>query len=295
MVQRFATNLESDTRVDLAWHFKNLNINVETTSQMRALLNTSLQNHLALLREKVFNSDHYLPQFNLLLDEIIKFSEDLQNGESVVSLERTLLYGKNIFAPFFQKANFTSLDCSPESAEERGDYNRSLINDARFIDIDCESIRCVPESLQVQSNTADLLMIPNLVHHVANQNGMFNEAFRVTKPGGRLFIFEPILRELHQEPDDFIRYTPHGMIQSLETVGFKILDKKTTGGPFTAIAYCWNQALQYLPDEERVGWSDWFELHFEDLKSLESKYNQNLVRKFTSFPTAFTITCKKPF
>lgn len=258
-------------------------------------MNNSLQNHLALLREKVFNSDHYLPQFNLLLDEIAKFSEMLQNGESVVSLERTLLYGKNIFAPFFQKANFTSLDCSPKNAEERGSYNRSLLNDERFIDIECKSIRCSPESLQVQSNTADLLMIPNLVHHVANQSELFTEAFRVTKPGGRLFVFEPILRELHQEPDDFLRYTPYGMIQSLETVGFKFLEKKTTGGPFTAIAYCWNQALQYLPDEERVGWSDWFKQHFEDLKSLETKYTKNLVREFTSFPTAFAITCTKPF
>ena len=176
----------------------------------------------------------------------------------------------------------------------RKDYNRSLINDARFIDIECQSIRCPPDNLEVQSNTADLLMIINLVHQVAYQSGFFTEAFRVTKPGGRLFVFEPILRELHQEPDDFLRYTPYGMIQCLETVGFKILDNKTTGGPFTAIAYCWNQALQYLPEEERVRWSDWFQQHFEDLKSLESRYTQNLIRKFTSFPTAFSITCMKP-
>ena len=38
-------------------------------------MDTSLHNHLALLRE-VFDSDHHLPQFNLLLEEISKFSED---------------------------------------------------------------------------------------------------------------------------------------------------------------------------------------------------------------------------
>lgn len=258
-------------------------------------MDTDLQNHLALLKEVVFDSDHYLPQFNLLLDEISKFSEDLQNGEHVISLERTLLYGKNIFAPFFKKVNFTSLDCSPKSADERGDYNRDLVSDSRFIETECKSIRCAPDSLKVQSNTADLLMIPNLIHHVANQKGMFAEAFRVTKPGGRLFVFEPILRELHQEPDDFLRYTPYGMIQMVEQVGFKVLDKKTTGGPFTAIAYCWNQALQYIPDRERVGWSEWFEQHFKDLELLESKYTHNLIRNYTSFPTAFAITCEKPF
>ena len=123
---------------------------------------------------------------------------------------------------------------------------------------------------------------------------MFNEAFRVTKPGGHLFVFEPILRELHQEPDDFLRYTPYGMIQSLEAVGFKIIETKTTGGPFTAIAYCWNQALQYIPEHERDTWSEWFSGHFKDLEVLESKYTKNLVRNYTSFPTAFAITCIKP-
>ena len=121
-------------------------------------MDTDLQNHLALLKEVVFDSDHYLPQFNLLLDEISKFSEDLQNGEHVISLERTLLYGKNIFAPFFRKVNFTSLDCSPKSADERGDYNRDLVSDSRFIETECKSIRCAPDSLKVQSNTADLLI-----------------------------------------------------------------------------------------------------------------------------------------
>ena len=85
------------------------------------------------------------------------------------------------------------------------------------------------------------------------------------------------------------------MIQMVEQVGFKVLDKKTTGGPFTAIAYCWNQALQYIPDRERVGWSEWFEQHFKDLELLESKYTHNLIRNYTSFPTAFAITCEKPF
>ena len=247
-----------------------------------------------MLKEKVFTSDQYLPQFNLLLDEVALFSENFTNGETVVLLERTLLYGNNIFAPFFQQANFVSLDCSPKSAESRGSYNQSLVSDPRFISTGCTSIRCTSDDLKVESNLADLLLIPNLVHHVANQSGMFNEAFRITKPGGHLFVFEPILRELHQEPDDFLRYTPYGMTQSLEAVGFKIIETKTTGGPFTAIAYCWNQALQYIPEHERVTWSEWFKVHFKDLQVLESKYTKNLVRNYTSFPTAFAIRCMKP-
>ncbi len=257
-------------------------------------MKTSLQNHLSVLKEKVFTSDQYLPQFNLLLDEIASFSENLTNGETVVSLERTILYGKSLFAPFFQQANFISLDCSPKSAESRGSYNQSLVSDPRFIETECEPIRCIADALEAENNLADLLIIPNLIHHVENQSGMFNEAFRIIKKGGRLYLFEPTLRELHQEPDDFLRYTPYGMILALESVGFKVVDMHTTGGPFTAIAYCWTQALQYIPEHERDTWSNWFRGHFKDLETLESKYTKNLVRDYTSFPTAFAITCMKP-
>jgi hypothetical protein len=78
------------------------------------------------------------------------------------------------------------------------------------------------------------------------------------KPGGRLFIFEPILRELHQIPDDYLRYTPYGITQVLSRFGLVAEKFETEGGPFQAISYCWVQALEYFPAEMRGKMEEWY-------------------------------------
>jgi SAM-dependent methyltransferase len=243
-----------------------------------------LQGHINLLRERVFEATRYQPQFDLLLSDLLDLSASAKPDEVVVSIERMLLYGKNIISP---------LDSSPASAEARGAYNARLVEDVRFIEAKCESRRCNPNILAFEDRQADLVLIPNLVHHVEDQQGMWSEVRRILKPSGQLYVFEPVLREVHQDPDDFLRYTPSGLSKLLEKLGFKIELVRTTGGPFTAIAYCWNQALQYIKEDERSRWSDWFASHYEELVDLETRFPKNLVRNFTSFPTAFSLLASK--
>ena len=80
---------------------------------------------------------------------------------------------------------------------------------------------------------------------------MFAEIARLLKKGGTGYIFEALLRELHQVPDDYLRYTPWGFETILARHGLKMTEWKPAGGAFEAIAYCWVQALQYMPPEER--------------------------------------------
>ena len=252
-----------------------------------------LKGHVDLLRERVFESAHYLPQFDLLLSDLLDLSEGAKSDEVVVSLERMLLYGKNVIAPLFSHVRYVSLDSSPASADARGAYNARLVDDVRFVEVKCESRRCKPNNLEFDDSRADLVLVPNLVHHVEDQQGMWSEVRRVLKPSGRLYVFEPTLREVHQDPDDYLRYTPNGLSKLLEKSGFRIDLVRTTGGPFTAIAYCWNQALQYISEEERPHWSKWFESHYRELIDLEERFPKNLVRNFTSFPTAFSLLATK--
>jgi SAM-dependent methyltransferase len=252
-----------------------------------------LQGHINLLRERVFEATRYQPQFDLLLSDLLDLSASAKPDEVVVSIERMLLYGKNIISPLFSHLRYVSLDSSPASAEARGAYNARLVEDVRFIEAKCESRRCNPNILAFEDRQADLVLIPNLVHHVEDQQGMWSEVRRILKPSGQLYVFEPVLREVHQDPDDFLRYTPSGLSKLLEKLGFKIELVRTTGGPFTAIAYCWNQALQYIKEDERSRWSDWFASHYEELVDLETRFPKNLVRNFTSFPTAFSLLASK--
>lgn len=256
-------------------------------------LPVELRNHVGLLRDKVFESSGHLPQFDLLIQDFLKLRVAFQAGSTIVSLERMKLYGKNLFAPLFAAAKFISCDVSPPSAESRGAYNSRLVDDSHFLDSKHESLRCPPDNLSIANEAADLVVIPNVVHHVRNQSGMWAEVARVLKPRGLLYVFEPTLREVHQYPDDYLRYTPNGLAEVLADNGFVTDTIRTTGGPFSAIAYCWKQGLQYVKSAEREQWTMWFASHFEELMKLESTNNKNLVREFTSFPTAFSLQARK--
>lgn len=267
-------------------------IDAELESHMLALP-AVLRDHVMMLRERVFESAGHLPQFDLLINDLLDLRNMFCSGNTIVSLERMKLYGKNLFAPLFATANFISCDVSPSSAESRGTYNSRLVDDDRFVTSRYESLTCPPENLDLENSTADLIIIPNVVHHVRNQWEMWTEVARVAKPGSLLYVFEPTLREVHQYPDDYVRYTPNGLAEVLRDHGFTIDTIRTTGGPFSAIAYCWKQALQYVTPSEREYWTDWFTEHFKVLMRLETLNNVNLDREFTSFPTAFSVLARR--
>jgi ubiquinone/menaquinone biosynthesis C-methylase UbiE len=132
------------------------------------------------------------------------------------------------------------------------------------------------------------------VHHVAEQERLFDEMARITRPGGRLYVFEPLLRELHQIPEDYLRYTPYGLQRMMEARGLTTESIELEGGPFSAAAYCWDQALQYFPESKREEMQRWFDTEmFPKLIKWDEEYPTNLVRKHTSFPVSFAVIARK--
>jgi len=261
---------------------------------MAKFTNIQLDNYAEMLAEKVFQVDTKWPHFRQLLIDIRKLSNQVEENTKVVSLERGLLYGGvSLIAPFFQKCDFFSIDCSPTSAEDRGAYNEEMVSDKRFLNVpsnDCQSI----DSTELSSNSADLVIVPNLVHHVKDQDMLFEELARITKPEGSVYIFEAILRELHQIPDDYLRYTPYGIDVQFNKVGMTVVDFSLEGGPFSAIAYCWVQALQYFPSDKRREMTEWFNKeHFHQLIKWDEEYKINQIREHTKFPVSFSVIAKK--
>ena len=262
---------------------------------MVSISQQQLDNHTDAIAQNVFQIHTKWPHFRLLLNDIASIAEGMSDEQHVVSFERGLLYGGiSLIAPYFHRQNFLALDCSPDSADNRGAYNASMVGDEAIIKIQ-SSRRVSIEDTGLESNSADLVLVPNLVHHVSDQTALFEELYRVVKPGGRVYIFESILRELHQIPDDYLRYTPFGMKNILESVGFEANEPKLDGGPFSAVAYCWVQALQYLPEDKRESIQKWFdEEEFPRLMQWDEQYTENRVRKHTSFPVGYSIVSNKP-
>ena len=250
----------------------------------------ALDAHAAALAERVFQVDTKWPHYRQLLGEVRCLADETPAGAVVVSLERTLLYGGcSLVAPFFQHAEFVSIDCSPGSADERGAYNGGMTGDPRFLRV-AATRRAAPEATGLADACADLVLVPNLVHHVADQTGLFAEVARLLRPGGRAWVFEPLLRELHQMPDDYLRYTPFGLARVLRGAGLEPGEPTLEGGPFSAIAYCWVQALEYFPPEKRAEMQRWFTAeHFPQLMRWDEAHRDNLVRDHTCFPVSFSL------
>ena len=78
-------------------------------------------------------------------------------------------------------------------------------------------------------------------------------------------------------------------------VGLEPEESETEGGPFSVIAYCWTQALQFFPEDEREKHRAWFEQeHFPQLMEWDRRFTENHVRPHTRFPMSFSVTARKP-
>ncbi len=250
--------------------------------------NITLEKHEKYLREKVFYTNSKWPHFNLIFKDLKKFAKNSKKNSVIVSLERNSLYGGiSLFAPFFFKQSFISVDCVSPKLKKRGAYNK--IKAKSEVIIKQKNYQFNYKEIKLPNNFADLIIIPNLMHHIDDIEILFKQIKKILKKNGKVYIFEPLVRELHQMPEDYFRITPFGFKKLLKKYGFSNFKINFDGGPFTAIGYCWDQAIQFLPKNLRNRKETWLKRQFSQFISMDKKYTKNFVRKNTIFPMSFSI------
>lgn len=75
--------------------------------------------------------------------------------------------------------------------------------------------------LPVEAGTVDFVLCTEVMEHLQDPAPALKELRRVLAPGGELLITVPFVMELHEEPHDFFRYTPHALVLMLEGAGFQ--------------------------------------------------------------------------
>ena len=149
---------------------------------------------------------------------------------------------------------------------------------------------CDYRNIKLNKNSADLIIIPNLMHHIFDHENLLSQCKRILKKNGKLYIFEPTLREIHQAPDDYFRFTPFSLREILKKVGFSKSTHNLCGGPFTAAAYCLDQALQYIPKNKKKEFKKkFFNKSINQFLNYEKNFSRNLERKNTIFPMSFSV------
>ena len=105
------------------------------------------------------------------------------------------------------------------------DWPSSVHDGARSADVVAD-LRDLP----LDDASFDFVLCTEVLEHVSDPLRALQEIRRVLRPGGSVLITVPFVIELHEEPHDFFRYTPHALRHLLVEAGFdQIVVEPLTG------------------------------------------------------------------
>jgi SAM-dependent methyltransferase len=84
--------------------------------------------------------------------------------------------------------------------------------------------------LPLRDSTFDTVLLFDVLEHVPNPQNLTAEAARILRPGGILLIGVPFLYPIHEEPNDFNRYTGYQLRRLAAISGLTILEMEEVGG-----------------------------------------------------------------
>ena len=89
----------------------------------------------------------------------------------------------------------------------------------------------------ISDSDYDCVLCLEVLEHVRNPFQAVAEVHRILKMGGTLILSVPHLSRLHEEPNDFFRYTKYGLQSLLDDAGFEVLQITPRGGIFSFLGH----------------------------------------------------------
>ena len=83
-----------------------------------------------------------------------------------------------------------------------------------------DKIADLNKPLPIPDTVADTVVSFQVLEHLSEPQCMLDEAFRILKPDGKLFLSVPFQWHVHEAPYDFFRFTRYGLGYLLKKSGF---------------------------------------------------------------------------
>ena len=96
------------------------------------------------------------------------------------------------------------------------------------VDVVCAADDSVPVEL-AKRGPFDFLLCTEVLEHVANWQAAFANFNQLLAPGGRALLTAPFFYQLHEEPYDFWRPTPHAIEHYARVAGLNVLYRRGAG------------------------------------------------------------------
>jgi len=99
-------------------------------------------------------------------------------------------------------------------------------------------------ALPFGAKTFETVLATQVLEHVVDPARLVAEAERVLLPGGHLVLTAPQYWPLHEEPDDYYRFTRYALEHLIAASGLELVLLKAQGGAATLIGQALCNALQ---------------------------------------------------
>lgn len=115
------------------------------------------------------------------------------------------------------------------------------------------------QKLPLKDCVFDTVFCTQVLEHVPEPQKAIDEIYRVLRDGGHAIITVPHLAYLHNEPNDYFRFTRHGIRYMLEKSGFEVVEIIPVGGLISFLGHILSTVLVNLtagiPGINRVAFS----------------------------------------
>jgi SAM-dependent methyltransferase len=92
------------------------------------------------------------------------------------------------------------------------------------------------DAIPLEAESFDAVLLTQVLEHVPDPPAVVREAFRLLRPGGRLYVTAPLVWELHELPHDYFRYTGPGLERLASEAGFVEAEARPRNDSFTTLA-----------------------------------------------------------
>ena len=137
--------------------------------------------------------------------------------------------GQCVYASYFSQHRYESVDYC-EGNKKYGEIN--------YV--------CQLHETPLEEESFDLMLLTQVLEHVAEPASVLKEMHRLLKPGCRLWLSAPLCWEEHEQPADFYRYTQFGLRHLLAQAGFTIVELEWTAGYYATLWYQLRLAVRSL-------------------------------------------------